>query len=35
VEKHYAADGKLERTVYWLDGEAVTEEEYGKASKAS
>jgi antitoxin component YwqK of YwqJK toxin-antitoxin module len=30
VEKQYTADGKIEKTVYWLDGRSVTEDEYRK-----
>ena len=33
VEKQYAADGKVERTVYWLNGRDVTAEDYRKQVK--
>lgn len=33
VEKQYAADGTLERTLYWLNGRDVPAEEYRKQAK--
>ncbi|NQT91824.1 MAG: hypothetical protein HQ559_03615, partial [Lentisphaerae bacterium] len=33
VERHYAADGKVEKTIYWIEGDQVSEEAYRKGSK--
>jgi len=33
IEKHYAEDGTVEKTVYWIGGEQVTEEAFKKDYK--
>jgi antitoxin component YwqK of YwqJK toxin-antitoxin module len=33
VEKQYAADGALEKTLYWLEGNPVSEEDYRAKEK--
>lgn len=32
VEKQYAADGAVEKTIYWIKGDAVSEDAYRKSS---
>ena len=33
VEKQYAADGAVEKTIYWVKGTQVSEEEYRAKGK--
>lgn len=33
IEKQYAADGVVEKTLYWLDGNPVSEDDYRKHAK--